>query len=61
MIDQAIRDSIVGGTTVYYPSGVGSRGGISTPNVLTATEVRKAVRKLRFNNAKTLNLKIGCL
>ena len=51
-IDQVIRDGIVAGSTVYYAGGVAGRSLINTTNTLSSTEVRKAVRKLRANNAK---------
>jgi N4-gp56 family major capsid protein len=54
-IDQIIRDVIVAGTTVIYASTAGSRGGLSSGMRLTNVEVRKAVRKLRVNNAKTFD------
>lgn len=54
-IDQVIRDTIVAGTTVIYASTAGSRGGLASGMRLTNVEVRKAVRKLRVNNAKTFD------
>jgi N4-gp56 family major capsid protein len=54
-IDQIIRDSIVAGGTVIYASTAASRGGLASGMRLTNVEVRKAVRKLRVNNAKTFD------
>lgn len=54
-IDQIIRDAIVGGSTIIYASTAGSRGGLASGMRLTNVEIRKAVRKLRVNNAKTFD------
>lgn len=51
-IDQVIRDSITSGGTVYYAGAVAGRTSLTAGSVMTATEVRKSVRKLRANNAK---------
>lgn len=54
-IDQIVRDAIVGGATVIYASTAGSRGGLASGMRLTNVEIRKAVRKLRLNNARTFD------
>lgn len=55
-IDQIIRDAITGaGGTVIFASTAGSRGALASGMRLTNVEVRKAVRKLRVNNAKTFD------
>lgn len=54
-IDQIIRDNLVAGGTVILASTAGSRGGLASGMRLTNVEVRKAVRKLRVNNAKTFD------
>lgn len=54
-IDNVIRLNLVGGNTVIYASTAGSRGGLSSGMRMTNVEVRKAVRKLRVNNAKTFD------
>lgn len=54
-IDQVIRGSINAGTTVIFASTAGSRGGLASGMRLTNVEVRKAIRKLRVNNAKTFD------
>ena len=54
-IDQVIRDLLVAGGTVIFASTAGSRGGLASGMRLTNVEVRKAVRKLRVNNAKTFD------
>lgn len=52
-LDQIIRDALVtNSTTVIYASTAGSRGGLASGMRLGATEVRKAVRKLRANSAR---------
>jgi N4-gp56 family major capsid protein len=52
-IDQIIRDILVAGSTVIYASTGTSRANLASGMRLTNVEVRKAVRKLRLNNAKT--------
>jgi len=55
-IDQIIRDGLANNaTTVILASTAGSYGGLASGMRLTNVEVRKAVRKLRVNNAKTFD------
>ena len=55
-IDQIIRDGLANNaTTIILASTAGSFGGLSSGMRLTNVEVRKAVRKLRVNNAKTFD------
>lgn len=54
-LDQVIRDAIVGGSNVIYASTAASRGGLQSGQRLSSTEIKKAVRKLRVNNAKTFD------
>lgn len=52
-IDVVIRDNLhTSVTTVQYASTGGSRGGLSSGMRLNSTELRKAVRALRKNNAR---------
>ena len=51
-IDAVIRDILVAGTTVNYASTAASRGGLSSGMRLTSTELRRAVNKLRANDAR---------
>ena len=51
-IDTVIRDILVAGNTVIYASTAASRGGLSSGMRLTSTELRKAVNKLRANDAR---------
>jgi len=51
-IDQVIRDILVAGNTVIYASTAASRGGLASGMRLTSVELRKAVNKLRANNAR---------
>jgi len=50
-LDQLARDVLAAGTTVTYV-GQSSRGAITTSDLITATEVRKAVRTLKNNKAR---------
>ena len=50
-IDQIVRDVVTAGTTVQYATGVASRSAITAAMVLSGTEIKKAVRTLRRNNA----------
>lgn len=54
-IDQIIRDTIAIGGTAIFASTAGSRAQLGSGMRLTNVEVRKAVRKLRVNNAKTFD------
>jgi N4-gp56 family major capsid protein len=55
-IDQIIRDTLAtGATNIIRASTAGSSGGLASGMRLTNVEVRKAVRKLRVNNAKTFD------
>lgn len=49
--DYRIREVVTAGTSVRYV-GQSARGDITTSNLLTPTEVKKAVRTLRKNNAR---------
>lgn len=53
-IDTVVRNTVVSGTSVQYANGRASRAAVVAGDVLTAAEIRKAVRTLRRNNAKPL-------
>jgi len=53
-LDTVARDIIVAGTTVQYAGGKASRLLTAQADVMTGTEIKKAVRTLRRNNAKPL-------
>lgn len=54
-MDVTARDTLVAGTTVQYANGKLSRATIAATDVLTVLEVRKSVRTLKRNNAKTID------
>jgi len=61
-LDQVCRDILVAGTNIRYASTATSRGGVASGMVMTATEIRKAVRGLKAANARPFrNNKFGCL
>jgi N4-gp56 family major capsid protein len=51
-IDTVIRDVVAAGTGVQYAAGRTSRATIASTDIMTATEIRKAVRTLRAANVK---------
>ncbi len=54
-LDQVTRDILVAGTGVAYASTATSRGGVGSGMTLSSTDLLKAVRTLRANNAKTVD------
>lgn len=54
-LDQITRDVLAAGTTVQYAGVAGSRGQIGSGNLITAAEVREAVRTLKRNNVRPIN------
>lgn len=52
LIDTIVRDEIIAGTNVQYAGGKAGTDSITKTDVITSTEIRKAVRTLRKNNAK---------
>lgn len=52
-LDQLARDVMAAGTTVTYVGQV-ARAAITSSNLITATEVRKAVRTLKKNKARRI-------
>lgn len=57
-LDQLTRDVLAAGTVVTYVGQV-SRGAITTSNLITATEVRKATRTLKNAKARRLTRMIN--
>ncbi|MDP4147611.1 MAG: N4-gp56 family major capsid protein [Bacillota bacterium] len=53
-IDTVIRDIVTAGTSVQYANGRASRVTVAAGDILTGTEIKKAVRTLRKNNAKPM-------
>lgn len=57
-LDQLTRDVLVAGTSVTYV-GQSSRGAITSSDLITAVEVRKAVRTLKGNKARKVTRMIN--
>lgn len=57
-LDQLTRDVLAAGTVVTY-IGDTTRGGITTTDLITATEVRKAVRTLKTAKARRITRMIN--
>lgn len=53
-VDTVVRDIVLAGTNVQYAGGHAAREDVTAKDVLTADEIRKAVRTLRKNNVKPL-------
>lgn len=51
-LDQITRDILCAGTNVQYAAGRASRATVASTDLLTVTEVRKAVRTLKRNKVK---------
>lgn len=51
-IDTLVRDILAAGTSVQYANGKVSRVTVAATDVLTVTEIRKAVRTLKNNKAR---------
>ena len=51
-LDTISRDGVTSGTTVQYANGRASRVTVAATDVITGTEIKKAVRTLRRNNAQ---------
>lgn len=52
-LDTIARDELFTGATTQFAAGRASLGAITAPDTLNVTEVRKAVRTLKKNNAPT--------
>lgn len=55
-IDEVTREALVVGTNVQYANGRLSRSAITSSDVLTVTEIKKAVRTLKRNLAQPFNV-----
>lgn len=55
LVDTLIRDTVTSGTNVRYANGKASRATLTAADVLKGIDVKKAVRDLRKNNAKTFS------
>lgn len=53
--DKITRDILAAGTNVSYAGGRSARSGLTSADVLTIEDIKKAVRKLKRVNAKTIN------
>lgn len=53
-IDTAVRDVITVGTNVQYAGAKANSDAITTSDIITSAEIKKAVRTLKKNNAKPL-------
>ena len=54
-MDQVVRDVLVAGTVVQYAAGRASRVTVAAGDNFSVTELRKAIRTLRTNNAKPMS------
>lgn len=54
-IDTAISTVLLAGTTVQYANGRANRAALTTTDVMTSTEIRKAVKTLRRNGGMPLD------
>lgn len=54
-IDQVVRDVLAAGTVVQYAAGRVSRVTVAAGDNFSVTELRKAIRTLRGNNAKPMS------
>ena len=52
--DKITRDVLAGGTNVSYAGGQTARADLTSADVLTIEDIKKAVRKLKRVNAKTI-------
>lgn len=53
--DKITRDILAAGTNVSYAGGRAARANLTADDVLTIEDIKKAVRKLKRVNAKTIN------
>lgn len=54
-IDQLVRDILTAGTNVQYANNRASRVTVAAGDILTVTEIRKAVRTLKRNKVRAIN------
>lgn len=57
-IDQLTRNVLVAGTTVQYANGATTTATVAAGFIINLTEVKKAVRTLKGNNAKKITAQI---
>ena len=53
-LDQLCRDILVAGTTVQYTNSRASRVTVASGDIVTTTDIKKATRTLKNNNAKRI-------
>lgn len=51
-VDTLVRNVITAGTTVRYVNGLASRANINSSAIISSTEIRRALRELKNQNAK---------
>lgn len=56
-LDSLTADVLASGTNVQYPNGKLSRGALESEDIITVSEIKKAVRTLKGNNAPKINNK----
>ncbi len=54
-IDKVVRNVVTAGTTVIYPKGRADRASITASDILTVSDIKRAVTVLRKNNAKPID------
>ena len=54
-LDTVVRDVVAAGTNVQYANKKGSRSAVGAADILTGTEIKRAVRTLRKANAKPID------
>ena len=54
-IETQINTVLVAGTTVQYAGGAANRAALAVGNVMTTTEIRKALKTLRVNGARPID------
>lgn len=58
-LDQLTRNVLIAGTTIQYANGATSTATVAAGYVINLTEVKKAVRTLKGNNAKKITAQIN--
>ena len=54
-LDTITREVLVGGTNAIYAGGKSARGDLDASSLLTVDDIKKAVRKLKSQNAEKIN------
>jgi len=60
-LDQLARDTFVTGASVRYAGGQLSRSAVTSANIMTGLEIKRAVRTLKKNNAQRINGSYVCI